>query len=102
MENLKCDFCSDSKVVARYAARDFAVGVHGDITVESIGDWAACAVCEKLLDALDWNAVVERSTQKFFEHHPNLERLIDRETLKEDLFDIYAQLMQHGFRKTRL
>lgn len=54
-----CDFCSGRPVVAAYPCRDFTIPDCPEIG--SLGPWAACADCARLIDtdqrdALAWRA----------------------------------------------
>ena len=64
-----CDFCSHRQVVCRYPARDFEVFAirMGHIITDSIGDWAACAECRRLIEAGDSEALLNRSVRMFVE-----------------------------------
>ena len=60
---MKCEFCSCTPVTARY------------LLIVSQGskrkDATACAVCEALIDADDWNHVVQRTVDSYYMAFPH-------------------------------
>ena len=44
-----CDFCSAADPVWRHPARNFIGYVAGGVVGESVGDWAACQECHRLI-----------------------------------------------------
>lgn len=109
-----CDFCSERPVTARYHAETFEMKsnlVETPFHQMSMGDWAACSDCEKLIDAYDWEGVVARAVTAFFRNHPELEltaRMTGmtqrefRKMMKEDFWSLYRQLRQNKFSKSSL
>lgn len=101
-----CDFCSEKPVVASYAADDFEAtpfSVPGaSLYQTSVGGWAACATCEKLIDANDWDRLLDRAVTTFFLKHPALLGMFSRERLREHLADLYDILRTKNFRKVKL
>ena len=62
-----CDFCSSTPVTTSYPAVDTAVdlsGLHG-----SNGNWAACAICARLIDENDRDGLASRSVMTFIEEY---------------------------------
>jgi hypothetical protein len=57
-----CEFCSATPVTARY-----------DLLAPSDGrkDATACAMCEKLIDAGDWDMVVQRTVDTYYAKLPH-------------------------------
>lgn len=102
-----CDFCSHTPVVARYHANEFEMkSIVGELPFGlhqmSVGDWAACSDCEKLIDALDWEGLVARAVVTFFDNYPQLRHALtdaQKKTLKEDFWNLYRQLRENGFTK---
>jgi hypothetical protein len=66
-----CDFCGDREVVCCYPARNFIVWAiptaTGRLISESVGDWAACAECRRMIEAGDSEALLNRSVRTFVE-----------------------------------
>jgi len=60
-----CEFCSATPVTARY-----------DLLAPSDNrkDAAACAVCETLIDAGEWEMVVQRTVDTYYEKCPHVTR----------------------------
>jgi hypothetical protein len=61
-----CDFCSAPGIYANYPARSFTAWElqkqdGSTMNVNSQSDWAACKACASLIDANEWDALVERS-----------------------------------------
>jgi len=110
-----CDFCSCRPVTARYKALTFemqqseACSISG-LRQGSVGDWAACSDCEKMLDANDWEGIVARAVVYFIKHHPETEAMCAlggisfdqfKRTMKEDFWNLYRQLRDKGFTKAK-
>lgn len=72
MSQLKCDFCSEPTVEWRYPTESFVAYSVGDIVGESVGDWAACAICHLLIVAGDREALARRCISKLVELQPAL------------------------------
>ena len=73
MATALCDFCSEPSVIFRYPAQSFVAYVAAGIAGESVGDWAACAICHQLIQAGDWAALSERSLRTLIEKHPEMQ-----------------------------
>jgi hypothetical protein len=60
-----CEFCSGTPVTARY-----------DLIApnDSRSDAAACAICETLIDAGEWDMVVERTVDTYYVKYPHATR----------------------------
>lgn len=106
-----CDFCSAPNVTARYNAKDFACDTlvitdldktHIEFDQVSLGDWAACAQCETLIDAKEWDALLARAVTEFFHHNPASIGVVPEPMLKEHLKRMYATLLNMGFKKGEL
>jgi len=80
-----CDFCSQPEVHAVHTCQDF---VHekfktefGCLNSESIGSWAACRACDELIQAEQWERLLDRSVGRFVElfgfEAPGLRQHID-------------------------
>jgi hypothetical protein len=59
---MQCEFCGETSVTARYL---FVVprGIRKDTS--------ACVVCEALIDAGDWESVVQRTVDTYYVKHPH-------------------------------
>lgn len=66
-----CDFCSGPDVRWSYPARDFIdLGLASPnrlIVSESVGAWAACDECHRLIEADDREQLLRRSVERFVE-----------------------------------
>ncbi len=86
-----CDFCSSRDVRWRYPAIDAAPVIlkgHGVIVVaEAKGDWAACEICHKLIQADDRKGLVRRGAKTFAEKYPNFNMQADTEKLVHQIQD---------------
>lgn len=104
MTTVKCDFCSERPVTARYVADSFVSQTMSGpgLIQESIGDWAACAICETLLDAGRWDLVTERATNTFFRNNPAMMLVMNHAELRASLEALYGELRAHHFRKGKL
>ena len=72
MASALCDFCSEPSVIFRYPAQSFVAYVAAGIAGESVGDWAACAICHQLIQAGDRLGLSERSLGTLLEKHPEM------------------------------
>lgn len=90
-ENLLCDFCSGTPVVAAFdVIRDVAIQVP-NIPASTDDAWAACETCCALVEAEDRDALLERSIRTFFERSgsPRVPQ-IERE-LRQYIRQLHAQ-----------
>jgi hypothetical protein len=105
MADIICDFCSSKPVVARYHAADFEATPFSAGAVSfhqmSVGDWAACRECERLIDSSQWDQLVERAVFYFFVNNPELFGVLSPLTLRDQLMDMYGILKVKDFRKVR-
>ncbi len=66
---LKCDFCSEQKVICSFSAPDMTVGEYDSAKDEldpawtSVGRWAACEVCARLLEQNKLDELAERALE---------------------------------------
>lgn len=105
-----CDFCSGRPVTARYNADDFhadtisayAAKTHIEFESVSVGDWAACAHCEALIDAKDWDTLLTRAVTEFFHHNPQNIGVVPEPLIKAHLKTMYDKLLTMNFRKGEL
>ncbi len=63
-----CDFCSSPEVLWRYPARDFTIREPAELQallgrLESVAEWLACAVCARLIEAGDRDALARRALE---------------------------------------
>ena len=56
-----CDFCTAEPTHRRYACRNFVWLNHTMFAHESIGAWAACEQCARLVDEGRWSELTERA-----------------------------------------
>ena len=67
-----CDFCAAPEAIWRHPARSFIGYVAGGVVGESVGDWAACQECHRLIVSGDRVRLTERSVVTFIAMHPEL------------------------------
>ncbi len=105
-----CDFCSCRPVTARYTAKTFELHPGAfplsSLHQMSVGDWAACSDCEKMLDANDWEGIVARAVFYFFKHHPEIELLFTgtaldnvKKQMRAEFWNLYRQLRENELSK---
>ena len=68
----KCDFCSAPDPSWRYPARSFIGYIACGIAGESVGDWAACGECHRLIESGDRRLLTARSVEAFVTAQPEL------------------------------
>lgn len=62
----KCDFCAQAAPMWWYPAKDFDMpALAGMQAVVSLKDWAACAQCYALIEANDYQALVDRTLTSY-------------------------------------
>jgi hypothetical protein len=88
-----CDFCSEPHVAWRYPAHSFVAYAVAGIVGQSVGDWAACAVCHALIEAGDRSALVERSLSRLLEKHPDMRP--DEAELRNELALLHGMFFAH-------
>lgn len=88
----RCDFCSMTPVYAAYDAPDFKCNPFStdQLTQMSVGQWAACDICAKLVDKRDWEMLSRRAATMFVMFHP--ETPINYEELAGELLTLYNTL----------
>ena len=91
--NLQCDFCSAPRPSWRYPARSFIGYRASNLVGESVGDWAACDACHKLIEADDHEHLAQRSLDELILKHP--EARAAAEILFHDLADLHRQFFEH-------
>ena len=69
-----CDFCSASHVAWRYPAQSFIAYAVAGVVGQSVGDWAACSICHRLIEAGDHNGLLERTIHALLEKSPDLRK----------------------------
>lgn len=109
--DIKCDFCSGRPVTARYHAEDFEAHAFSNTGLHhlSVGDWAACARCERAIDKGDWDAIINHAVDTFMRDMVQALGPLSRADYREsrnmtivELRVLYAQLRESGFRKGKL
>lgn len=70
-----CDFCSAPNPAWRYPARNFVGYEACGIVGESVGEWAACESCHRLIVAGDRHGLTERSVVSFIAFHAELDSI---------------------------
>ena len=91
--NLQCDFCSVPCPSWRYPARSFIAYRASNLAGESVGDWAACDACHKLIEADDFYSLAHRSLDELILKHP--EARAAAEILFQDLAELHRQFFEH-------
>lgn len=64
-----CDFCTAEPVHQLYACRNFIWLNQTMFAHESIGAWAACEQCARLVDEGRWSELTERTLARFKRIH---------------------------------
>ena len=86
-----CDLCSQPSVRWSYPARDFIdIAAVGLLISESVGGWAACEECHRLIEEGDHAALLERSVANFVALYGVLPP-----TLADDIRRIHDQFFAH-------
>lgn len=68
---MKCDFCSAVPVVRAYRTPDFVIEeIPGQAQRISTEGWAACAECDRLIQAGDEEGVIDRSVDRLRQTNP--------------------------------
>ena len=91
--NLQCDFCSAPCPSWRYPARSFIAYRAANLAGESVGDWAACDACHKLIEADDHEHLAQRSLDELILKYP--EARSAAEILFDELADLHRQFFEH-------
>lgn len=91
--DLICDFCSAPAPAWRYPARTFLAYCVANVAGESVGDWAACDECHKLIEAEDRKSLAQRSLDELILKHP--EARPAAAVLYEDLAELHNQFFAH-------
>ena len=91
--NLQCDFCSVPCPSWRYPARSFIAYRASNLAGESVGDWAACDACHKLVEADDRYSLAQHSLDKLILKHP--EARAAAEILFQNLAELHRQFFEH-------
>lgn len=102
---MHCDFCNDPGPTEAYDAPDFVMGAMikpttGETyTHNSVGAWASCTDCATLIDAGDWDGLLERVMEKEIASRsfPVEAQAGIRETLRR----CYARLKELGVTKRK-
>jgi hypothetical protein len=80
-----CDFCGHHSPAWDYDCHDFVISPE----LASMGEWAACTPCSDMIEADDWDGVMERCL------------VIPRQLGLEKSIGLAAGLMHAGFRENR-
>jgi len=91
---LICDFCSAPDPKKTYAAHDFEMR---ELHSRSIGDWAACGECAKLIDAGDHEGLLGRAMASF----PGIETASEDMELFMDLSDAMKYIHESFWKNRR-
>jgi len=86
-----CDFCSGRPVVFTYEAQDFETV---ESVMQSVGAWAACAECAKLVDDRNIEGLLDRVLAaplfaRMVRDAPGEHQSMLREKLKEDYYAFF-------------
>lgn len=96
-EEMICDFCSAREPLVRdvKALQPIAGHLPGGTPLQDSGIWGACADCAELIDAKDWQGLVERGVVGVLAiaHHPRTparerEMRADIQSLLEQVFGV--------------
>ena len=68
----KCDFCSAPEPVWAYPARDFVAYLAMPVVGESVGAWAACEECHRLIEAGNREGLAVRSLDELVMQRPEI------------------------------
>src|SRR2546426_5338280 len=88
-----CDFCSNAKVVWRYPARTFVAYIVENVAGESVGDWAACEECHRLIEAGDGAGLAERSLEALIQKQPEIAAV--RGALAEQMAALHVMFFEN-------
>ncbi len=91
--NLQCDFCSAPRPTWCYPARSFVAYRVSSLAGESVGDWAACGACHRLIKADDRRGLSQRSLDELILKHPEAKAAAD--ILFHDLAELHRQFFEH-------
>ena len=91
--SLQCDFCSAPSPVWRYPARSFVAYCVPNVAGESVGDWAACDQCHRLIETDDARGLAQRSLDELVLKHP--EASLAAAVLYDELADLHQQFFAH-------
>ena len=69
-----CDFCSACNVAWRYPAQSFIAYAVAGVVGQSVGDWAACTICHRLIEAGDHSGLLERTIHALLQKSPDLHK----------------------------
>lgn len=86
-ESLKCDFCSAPEPTWAYPAKDFIAYLALPLVGESLGAWAACEECHRLIEAGDREGLAVRSLDELIFQWP--EAVIAAPALKQELRQLH-------------
>jgi hypothetical protein len=84
---LKCDFCSAPGPAWAYPARDFDAYLAFPVVGESVGAWAACQECHRLIEAGDREGLAVRSLDELIFGCP--EAAMAAPALKQELLQLH-------------
>ncbi len=96
-----CDFCSSPDVAWQYEAISANVFEIEDLTLASVGGWAACETCSALIEAGDREGLRQHSLATLAETFPCPlpdEVLKDYDEFLESIHDLFF-LCKYGERK---
>jgi hypothetical protein len=85
--DLKCDFCSAPGPTWAYPAQDFIAYLALPLVGESVGAWAACEECHRLIEAGDREGLAVRSLDELIFRCP--EAAIAAQALKQELRQLH-------------
>lgn len=74
MTKLQCDFCSTPDPTWRHPARSFQAWSVENVAGASIGDWAACDECHRLIERGDREGLTLRSFAELMAAEPEVAR----------------------------
>lgn len=67
-----CDFCSARDAPWVMQAETYVTFSSATLVAQSVGDWAACETCKRLIDANDREGLAKRASESFLYEYPEL------------------------------
>lgn len=86
-----CDFCSAPEVWASYPAKTFHWREMNGLHLNSVGGWAACKRCAELIEAENWDGLLERSWQTLIAEHPWMRAAPEMKRELKNLQDVFRK-----------
>lgn len=94
-----CDFCSARDAPWVYEAESYISFVSKALVGESVGAWAACESCKRLIDANDRKGLAKRAAESFRYEYP--EMLLEDKFAQTEIDLHFQQIMDDFFTHRR-